>query len=209
MIIRAIGNDLLFVTQPDHARLASEIMAAWRLDGFPDHPRRDAILNAAREHDNGWREEDAETLVDGDGTPVDFIAAPVPVKHRIWPRAVRRLAGDHPYEAALVAQHALTVHADYRDRPDWQAFFDTIEGLRGEALARAGTGAAATLDDGYRFVNIADRLSLIFCSGWRERFGDRQLQIQLTGATLIVKPDPFGGLSVPLRVMARRLPARV
>ena len=173
MIIRDIGNDLLFVTQPDHARLASEIIAAWRPDGFPDHPRREAILYAAREHDNGWREEDAETLVDAAGTPVDFIAAPVPVKHRIWLRAVSRLADDHPYEAALVAQHALTVNADYREHPDWQAFFDTIEGLRRAALARAGAGAAATLENDYRFVNIADRLSLIFCNGWRERFDHR------------------------------------
>ena len=132
----------------------------------------------------------------------------MPVKHRIWLRAVSRLVDDHPYEAALVAQHALTVNADYREHPDWQAFFDTIEGLRRAALARAGAGAAATLENDYRFVNIADRLSLIFCNGWRERFDHGQLEIQLTGATLGVRPDPFGGLRVPLRVMARRLPAR-
>jgi hypothetical protein len=208
VIIRPIGNDLLFITQPDHARLAAEIIAAWRADGFPEHPRREAILYAAREHDNGWREEDAETLVDTAGMPLDFISAPVAAKHRIWPRAVSRLANDHPYEAALVAQHALTVHADYRERPGWQTFFDTIDGLRGALLTRAGAAAATTLEGDYRFVNIADRLSLIFCNGWRERFDDRQLRIQLTGTTLVVTPDPFGGVRVPMRVIARRLPGR-
>jgi len=208
MIVRPVGNDLLFITQPDHARLAAEIIAAWQLDGFPDHPRRDAILVAAREHDNGWREEDAETLVDAEGTPLDFIAAPVAVKHRIWPRAVSRLAGEHPYEAALVAEHALTVHADYRQRAGWQTFFDTLEGLRGALLTRAGAAAAATLEADYRLVNVADRLSLIFCNGWRERFDHREHRIQLDGSTLVITPDPFGGRRVPLRVLARRLPVR-
>jgi hypothetical protein len=188
--------------------LAAEIISAWRIDGFAEHPRREAILYAAREHDNGWREEDAETIVDASGAPLDFIASPVVVKHRIWPRAVSRLAGDRPYEAALVAQHALTVHADYRHRPDWQTFFDTIEGLRGVLLTRAGEAAATTIDPDYCFVNIADRLSLIFCNGWRERFDHHELQIQLRGQTLAVTPDPFGGGRVPLRVMARRLPIR-
>jgi len=208
MIIRSRGDDLLFITQPDHARLAEQILAAWRADGFPDHPRRDAILYAAREHDNGWREEDAETLVDGSGAPLDFITAPIPIKHRIWPRAVSRLASDRPYEAALVAQHALTVHADYRQRPEWQPFFDTIDGLRGALLARAGAAAAQTLDADYAFVNIADRLSLVFCNGWRERFDHHHLRIELAGTTLTVTPDPFGGDRVRLRVMARRLPVR-
>src|SRR5262249_45008050 len=132
----------------------------------------------------------------------------IAVKHRIWPRAVGRLAGEHPYDAALVAQHALTVHADYRQRAEWQTFFDALEGLRGALLARAGAAAAATLDADYRFVNIADRLSLIFCNGWRERFDHRELRIQLEGSTLVITPDPFGGRRVPLRVMARRLPFR-
>ena len=208
MIIRSHGDDLLFMTQPDHAQLAGQILAAWRAEGFADHPRREAILYAAREHDNGWREEDAETLVDSSGAPLDFITAPIPVKHRIWPRAVSRLAADRPYEAALVAQHALTVHADYRQRPEWQTFFDMIDGLRGALLARAGPAAAETLDADYALVNIADRLSLIFCNGWRDRFDHRHLRIQLVGSTLTVTPDPFAGDRVRLRLMARRLPVR-
>src|SRR5262245_63540953 len=54
MIIRADGASLLFITQPYHARLAADLLSHWK--GFADHPRRAALLLAAREHDNGWRE---------------------------------------------------------------------------------------------------------------------------------------------------------
>ena len=61
MIIRRKGTTPLLITQPDHAQLAATIMERWQEDGFPDSPRRAAILLAIREHDNGWREVDAAT----------------------------------------------------------------------------------------------------------------------------------------------------
>ena len=67
MIIRTHDDSQLFITQPDHARLAAQAISHWRDDGFDDHPRRPSILLAAREHDNGWREEDTTTHVDANG----------------------------------------------------------------------------------------------------------------------------------------------
>lgn len=206
MIIRTDGDSLLFITQPDHARLAAVLVAAWQADGFASHPRRESILLATREHDNGWREEDADTHIDGSGRPLDFIALPAIVKHRIWPRAVGRLAADHPYEATLVAQHALTVYGDHRDEPDWASFFETLEAQRAALLTRCGPPATTTVDDDYAFVNMGDRLSLIFCNDWREAVAHRRHKIVLIGTTLHVRPDPFDGARVPLRVLARRLP---
>ena len=206
MIIRPDAGSHLFVTQPDHARLAAHIMRAWRGDALDQHPRRDAILFAVLEHDNGWIEEDGATLVDETGRPLDFIAAPPEVKHRIWPRAVTRVGGEHPYEAALIAQHAITVHAQHRTDPSWRPFFDAMEGLR---TAMLGRSAGDTFERDYRFVRTGDLLSLVFCNGWTDPHdlagGGRTI---LRGATLEVSPDPFGGARVPLRVAARRLPQR-
>lgn len=206
MIVRSSADSHLLVTQPDHAELAAAIMSAWRGDGFDAHPRRDAILRAVRDHDNGWIEEDAATLVDGDGRPVDFIAAPIAVKHRIWPRAVARIAARDRFEAALIAQHALTVHAQHRDEIAWTAFFSRMESARMEMLGGPPDGA---FERDYRFVRIGDLLSLVFCNGWTEPHdlpgGGRTI---LRGATLEVTPDPFGGARVLLRVAARRVPAR-
>ena len=58
VIVRHDGDDLLLVTQPDHAALSGRIMAAWKGDGLPAHPIRETVLLATREHDNGWLELD-------------------------------------------------------------------------------------------------------------------------------------------------------
>jgi hypothetical protein len=206
MIIRRDGDSLLFITQPNHARLAAMLIAEWQAEGFPSHPRRESILLATREHDNGWTEEDADTHVDASGRPLDFIEVPASVKQRIWPRAVSRLAGDHPYEAALIAHHAVTVNGDHRVKPDWSSFFETLDAQRAALLTRSGPTAVASIDADYAFVNIADRLSLIFCNGWRDPFEHRGRRIVLADTTLRITPDPFDGAGVPLRILARRLP---
>src|SRR3954465_12508037 len=95
-------------------------------------PRRDAILHAIAEHDNGWAEEDAAPSVNpADGTIVDFISAPPSVRHGVWSRGVGRLAHG-PWVAALVAQHAITVYDRFRDQAEWRRFFVEMEATRDE-----------------------------------------------------------------------------
>ena len=204
MIIRQDRHSRQFITQPDHAALAARIMQAWQADGFAQHPRRGRILFAIAGHDDGWIEEDAATLVDQSGRPLDFVAAPAHVKHRIWPRGVARVAQRYPYAAALIAQHALTVHAAHRAEEPWRPFFETMERLKTVMLEGA---ANPTFEDDYRFVRTADLLSLVFCNGWTEPHelpgGGRTI---LNGTTLEVSPDPFDGSRVALNVAARRLP---
>ena len=206
MIIRSSGSSQLFITQPDHAELAATIMGAWRGDGLETHRRRQVILRAIRDHDCGWIEEDAATIVDREGRPLDFMSAPIEVKHRIWPRAVATVEPRDRYEAALIAQHALTVHAQHRADAVWRPFFDALEAARTRML---GGPADDDFERDYRFVRIGDLLSLVFCNGWPEPHelpgGGRTI---LKDATLEVAPDPFGGAHVPLRVAARRVPSR-
>src|SRR4051812_8200550 len=99
MIVQGFDQDLVLIRQPDHARLAARLMAAWQDGGLPANPRRDAILAATAAHDDGWIEEDAAPIVGADGGPVDFIAADLRVKHRVWPRVVESLAREQPYAA--------------------------------------------------------------------------------------------------------------
>ncbi len=208
MIIRQQGDSLLFITQADHAQLAAAVMAHWHEDGFPTHPRRDAILRAIAQHDNGWIEEDAGTHVDEDGNPLDFVSVPARVKHGLWPRGVDRVGRDDPYAAALVAQHALTVHGQQRGDPLWNGFFEAMDARRDALLDRAGGEARATIEADYRFVQAGDQLSLIFCNGWRTPFPRRGGRMIFDGRRLELSPDPFAGARVPMRVEARRVPGR-
>jgi hypothetical protein len=208
VIIRDDGHALLFITQPDHARMAGETIARWQADGFGSHPRRESILLAAREHDNGWIEEDAAPAVDANGMPLDFVHAPAAVRQGVWPRAVERLARTDVYAAALVAQHAVTVYSAMSADRTWDVFFERMAALKDQMAARAGSTAAATLDDDYRFVHAADRLSLALCTGWTEPLESNGRRIILAGDTVQATPDPFEGARVPMRVPVRRLPRR-
>lgn len=209
MIIRRLPTAILFIEQRDHAALSEAIVREWQRDGLPDRPRREAILLATREHDNGWLEEDATTHVDASGEPLDFIAVPPGVKQRIWPRAAARVGDADPYAGALVAQHALALHGQQRTEPAWRPFLARMERVQQDLLKRCGPGAAETLADDYRFVQAGDQLSLVFCNGWTAPFPRPGGRIVLEGDVLRVTPDPFGGRVIPLHVPARRLAPRL
>jgi hypothetical protein len=183
-------------------------MRGWRDGGFTDNPRRDAILLAIAEHDNGWREVDVAPIVDeATGRIHDFVSAPDPIKRAIWPRGVQRLA-DTPYAAALVAQHAVHVYRHKRDDSEWNSFFSEMEALRDRHLGVARLGMNALLAD-YVFVRIGDLASLTFCNGWAEqKVDDVSYAIRYDGTRLTISPDPFEGRQAPIEVSARELPSQ-
>lgn len=208
VIIRPRGSELLCIAQTAHAALAGAIMARWQLGGLPDHPRRDAILLATDRHDDGWREEDAVMHVGERGEPLDFVAVPPNVKQRIWPRGARRVAATSAYAGALVAQHALTVHASLRPDTAWRGFFAEMEAVRDALLGGGSPADADALAADYPFVRTGDLLSLIFCNGWTAPASGAGCAAILRGDTLEISPDPFGGRRLPMHVEARCLPAR-
>lgn len=170
-------------------------------------PHRDAILHAIGEHDNGWAEEDAMPRVDRrTGRVVDFVSAPLSVRHGVWPRAIARLAADS-WAAALVAQHAITVYDRYRPDPEWTSFFAAMETARDASLRASGL-PVDDLPADYAFVRLADLISLTFCVGWtgEQRFGD--WAVHLSGTRVVVTPDPFGGATIPIAIEARTIRER-
>ena len=208
MIIRPDGDTLLFVTQPDHARLAAELLARWEADGFPAHPRREMILLAAREHDNGWRELDDEIVFDSvAGKPLDFVDTPLDPKQAVWPRAVDRLAEISTYAAALVARHALFIYEAHRGTPEWAEFFRRMA-ARLEVLRERAAIDAADLESDYRFLCVADLLSLSFCSDWSSPHTRGGVSVTTRAGAMTIAPPVLGNARLPVRVRARRIPAR-
>lgn len=205
MIIRADGSAAVLITQPDHAHLAWRMMSSFTSRGFATADRRDSILHAIEEHDNGWREVDGAPLVAEDGRLLDFVSAPADVRQAIWPRGARRLAAD-PIAAALVAQHAVTIYARFRGDPGWTRFFSEMEQIRDRFLMDAGLSAHALARD-YFFVRLADLMSLAFCTRATEPLALEDHVITLASDTLVVAPDPFAGTTVPIEVPGRRLQA--
>ena len=206
MIVRTDGTKIQLITQPDHAQLARRVME--RCVSLREHPRRELILTAIGEHDNGWQEEDDAPPIDAStGEIQDFIHAPVAVRQRVWPRAVARLASE-PWAAALVAQHALTAYDRFRQDPEWTDFFDRMTALRDEQL-REAVGVLTDLLEDYLFVRLGDLISLSFCLGvaGEQQFADYTIESVGDGRVL-VSPDLFGGASVAMAVTGREMPNR-
>ena len=207
MIVYDEGPSLRLITQPDHAHFAGQLLALWCTDGLPANPRREEILFAAREHDNGWREEDAAPRWDaGHRRPVDFLGTAGSDRIEIWERGVARFAGSHPYAALLITRHAEALHEGHRGDPAWDPFLAFLHDLDGELMAETGTGAEEVAAD-YRLIDLVDRLSLVVCNGWRDPFTHRGISGTFDGTTLRLDPLPLAGataFTLPCRHVARR-----
>ena len=54
-------------------------------------------------------------------------------------------------------------------------------------------------------VRLGDLISLTFCAGWTDdqHFGDET--IRLSGTQVVVSPDLFGGIKIPIAITAKEL----
>lgn len=206
MIVVDEGGDHLCITQPDHARFAAELLGLWRGDGLPEHPRRRELLFAVREHDNGWRETDAAPRVDpATGRPHDFLTLPDPERLALWRRGVERWAGERPWAAALIAQHALALHRRRREDP-WRELLAQLRERRAELVEAAGVPARELFRD-YRLLELADTLSLAACNRWPQPVRRPGLEARFTGGALRIAPFPLAGATT-FQLPVRRIPAR-
>jgi hypothetical protein len=202
MIVRPVDDVVQLITQPDHAHLARRIME--HCVPLAARGRRDTILRAIGEHDSGWDQADAAPTVNPNtGAVVDFVSAPLSVRHGVWPRAVARLADD-PWAAALVAHHAVTVYDRFRPDGEWTAFFVEMEAARDAMLHTSGLPFDDLVAD-YAFVRLADLISLTFCVGWTDEQRFSGWTIQLSGARVVVTPDVFDGAEIPIAITAREI----
>jgi hypothetical protein len=208
MIAVPEDSSFLLITQPDHAHLAGEILSLWRAGGLPDNPRRDDLLFAAREHDNGWREADAAPRWDAErGRPHDFLTLPARERIEVWERGVCRFAAERPYASLLIARHALNLFGGRRGEEGWDRLLDFLEDFERDLLEETGA-EPETLEEDYRWIDLADQISLAACAQWREPAGRQGVRIvPADGGAVGLDPFPLAGATT-FRVACRRIPAR-
>ena len=198
------------ITQPDHAHFSGELLSLWRADGLPEHPRRDDLVFAAREHDNGWREADAAPRWDSEkGRPHDFITLPARERVEVWERGTCRFAAERPYAALLITRHALNLFGGRRQEEEWAPLLDFLDDFERSLLEETGA-SRADLEADYKWIDLADLISLAACNGWRdatERYGVR-IEPRAGGHRAIaLAPFPLAGATT-FRVPCRRIPRR-
>lgn len=210
MLVTSRGDRRIVITQADHARLAASFLALFRLPELLANPRRQELLRAVAEHDNGWWESDSAPELDpAIGAPRDFRALGREARWAVWRRGVERFAGEAPYVAALVAAHALRLHGDRAGDPSWREFLTGLGARRDELLALAGRDPGELAEDD-TWLELADGLSLAAClaeasfamgTGRRARCTQRA-----EGHELAIAPFPLAGATW-FTVACRELPA--
>jgi hypothetical protein len=207
MIVVEDRDGLLLVTQPDHARFAAQLLSLWCRDDLPEHPRRELLLAAVREHDNGWREVDAAPRIDAStGRPYDFRSLPAEHRRELWQRGVDRFTVTAPYTALLAAQHSWELHRDHRTDPGWTGFLAALAQRREELLAAAALDAEALAAD-YRWLALADALSLAVCCRSVAPIERPDLTARWRDGELEIEPFPLAGATtfeIPCRRVANR-----
>ncbi len=210
MLVTPREDRRIVITQADHARLAASFLALFRLPDLLANPRREELLRAVAEHDNGWWESDSAPELDpATGGPRDFRALGRETRWAIWRRGVERFAAEAPYVAALVATHALRLHSDRAGEPAGLEFTAELARRRDELLELAGRSPAELAEDS-AWLELADGLSLAAClaepsfasgPGRRARCALRD-----AGSELAIAPFPLAGATW-FTVACRELPA--
>ncbi|HEY7677401.1 MAG TPA: DUF3891 family protein, partial [Candidatus Methylomirabilis sp.] len=174
MIRRNDGADWLLIAQPDHAALCGTLAERWGTAEGPFAPvgEWEAVLYAAREHDNGWIEWEAAPTVDAAGRPRNFLEMPVAEVLPVWRRGTRRAAECDPYGGLLVSLHATRIfwprYQHGRDAPEeresLRLFLEEQEAFRSDLQRRVPADQAVVWAHS-ALIGLWDRLSLLCCCG--------------------------------------------
>ncbi len=198
MIINRYDGRLCLVTQSDHAHLSSQLLQLWRSDGLPTHPRRESILFAAAEHDNGWREADAAPRVNPEThRPHDFRSLPDNDRIAVWNRGILRYQQSRPEAALLIVEHALALFRARADMPLWQAPLVAWRTFRDTLIESLEAPSDQSTHDHW-WLAVSDTLSLALAARWREPFQGPGYQAHVLDnadpvSTLAIAPFPLAG----------------
>jgi hypothetical protein len=215
MIVQERDGELWLFRQTDHALLSGAFATAWGNDVISRPTHRESTLIAASRHDDGWSDWELEPRADDEGRPVDFIHISVAEHTALYRRGIDIVEGEDAYAGLLVSMHGERLYT----RPFEPGMDPRIERLHGDDLRLAteyvehersrqrriaGGEPDADAEEGWRLLQVWDRLSLLVCmqplrNGTSRALppiatasGDVQIEARATAeGALILRPYPF------------------
>jgi hypothetical protein len=229
MIVQRREDGLLLIAQPDHAALAGEFAQRWGNGSFWRPGEDEALLVAARHHDDGWAQWEAAPGLSEFGTPVDFLTTPMEERVQIYRRCVDMAAGRDAHAGILVSLHFAGLFLG-RFEP---GAFRVIDGLQGRSRELVEQFIAEQekwrderdrgLDKDfviaeYRLLQIFDLLSLVVCMQPLGEISNQtfdlvpttgaetgRIKLQREGTRLILDPYPMDSAPLHFSIKGRSL----
>jgi len=213
VIVQSTPGGLLLFRQADHARLTGEFAASLRDPPAPPS----AFIAAARLHDNGWIESDADPLLDpATGIPYSFRHMPGWHYRDLWRRGIDRAVAMDPHVGLLVSLHGMQFFGRKADPEDKQ-FYESERERQTRLLQELGyEGTGYDLPEPihlqFEWLRFLDGLSLFICDAWESPWevdleGHDTFVVEGGDGHVTVDPWPFAVPSIPFRVPCRRLSA--
>lgn len=178
MIVRSAPPVWVLISQVEHARIAAEIAALWRL---PDVLTRHAgdFQFAVRHHDDGWSAWESAPTVDSRGRPRNFMDMPMPVATHLWTTSVEIAARQSPWCGLWVSRHfchlgelALHHRQTVSDCDSAQRFQEQQAALQQQWRQVTGVevdGRSTIEIAGFHSLQFFDRMSLWLCCAERSQ----------------------------------------
>lgn len=132
MIIRETAKGLTLIRQAEHARLCGVMAEAWGAGGFEAPQPREAVVLAAAEHDNGWKEwESTPRLNPETRRPFTYMDIPIDQHLAIYRRGIARALVLGAYAGLLVSLHGSLLYSRFRrGQPGATSFLAEQKALR-------------------------------------------------------------------------------
>jgi hypothetical protein len=121
MLVSRRGAAIQVVTHSDHGRLAGQLAAGWGNQRFRAPMAREALLDAASHHDDGWAElDDVPVHNEAAQRPAHFLELPLEQTVEPYRRGVDSVYARNVHAGALVSMH-------------WAGLYSTRWGLQAGA----------------------------------------------------------------------------
>jgi hypothetical protein len=236
------------VTHPDHARLAGAFAERWGNERFlPPEPRAHVLKGIAC-HDDGWAARDAAPQITRQGKPSAFSIELVGKYSAfeeidladylaVRDRAVRSIAAEDPYAAALISMHTYSLLSEHADRstiaPDQLPLLDEfleqqknlqqslVRDIAADAQFSAEQKSESAIRNHFRLLQATDNLSLLTCTDYRApahllhplRLRDGGYsEVSVTAVNsrhFLLDPYPFDEPSITFTFPARHVPGKL
>jgi hypothetical protein len=237
MIVSRRPEGLVLVRQVDHQEQCEAMARLWGNADFVRPEPYAPLVEAARCHDEGWREWEEAPRVDAAGSPVDFADLDRETHVALYREGIAAAERRDPRTGLLVSMHGQGLYEGRRGLdpgprppragrgPAVREFLAEQDRVQEWLRADIGDGPAleAWASAAYRLLQAWDLLSLYLT--WRPLLEGRRMtlaqvprQVGDSGVDLALVPDgpracrcapwPFAVPEAPLPVAARMIPDR-